>query len=117
MTRNMASRILTGAAVVAALALTTLGAQAQNVRVRGTIEKLDGNIVTVKSREGAELKLVLKDNVRVVGVVKGSLAEVKPNTNVGITSRPRPDGTLEAVELRIYPAGLPFNSFHSAIGT
>jgi hypothetical protein len=56
---------------------------------------------------------VLKDNVRIGGVVKASLADVKPDTNVAITSRPRPDGTLEAVELRIAPAGQPFNSFHS----
>src|SRR5262249_19096123 len=39
------------------------------------------------------------------------LADVKAATNVAITSRPRADGTLEAVELRIFPPG-PFNSFH-----
>ncbi len=82
------------------------------MRVRGTIEKLEGNNLMVKSRDGAELKLALKDNVRVGGVVKASLADVKPDTNVAITSKPRPDGTLEAVELRIFPAGQPFNSFH-----
>ena len=54
-----------------------------------------------------------KDNVRIGGVVKASLADVKTDNNVAITSRPRPDGTLEAVELRIAPAGQPFNSFHS----
>jgi hypothetical protein len=102
------------AAILAAtVALSSVPVQAQNVRVRGTIEKLDGNVLTVKSREGAELKLVLKDNVRIGGVVKASLADVKPDTNVAITSRPRPDGTLEAVELRTFPAGQPFNSFHS----
>src|SRR5262245_59795430 len=82
------------------------------VRVRGTIEKLDGNNVMVRSREGIELKLVLRDNVRIGGVVKASLADVKPDTNVAITSRPRADRTLEAIELRIFPARQPFNSFH-----
>ena len=86
--------------------------QSPPVRVRGTIEKLDGNTLLVKSRDGAELKLALKDNVRIGGVVKASLTDVKADTNVAITSRPRPDGTLEAVELRIAPAGQPFNSFH-----
>src|SRR5262247_3906925 len=109
---RMASRVLTATAVVAAFAATTVVAQAQNVRVRGTIENVDGNTVTVKSREGASLKLVLKDNANVRGVVKASLADVKAATNVAITSRPRSDGTLEAVELRIFPANLPFNSFH-----
>jgi hypothetical protein len=106
------SRILAATALAAAFAVTSFSANAQNVRVRGTIEKLDGNVLMVKSRDGAELKLALKDNVRVGGVVKASLADVKANTNVAITSRPRSDGTLEAVELRIFPAGQPFNSFH-----
>src|SRR6267142_5077967 len=107
--------ILPGLAVagmVAALAATTVAAQAQNVRVRGAIESVDGNTVMVKSRDGASLKLVLKDTAAVRGVVKASLADVKASTNVAITSRPRADGTLEAVELRIFPAGQPFNSFH-----
>jgi hypothetical protein len=100
------------ASVVVAFAATTVVAQAQNVRVRGAIESVDGNTVMVKSRDGANLKLVLKDNAAVRGVVKASLADVKAATNVAITSKPRADGTLEAVELRIFPPG-PFNSFHS----
>jgi len=104
--------VLAIASVVAALAATTVAAQAQNVRVRGAIESVDGNTVMVKARDGASLKLVLKDNASVRGVVKASLADVKASTNVAITSRPRADGTLEAVELRIFPPG-PFNSFHS----
>src|SRR3974377_239447 len=109
---RITSQVLVGAMLAATFALGSVSAQAQNVRVRGTIEKLDGNILTVKSRDGADLKLALKDNVRVAGVIKASLADGKADTNVAITSRPRPDGTLEAVELRIFPAGQPFNSFH-----
>jgi hypothetical protein len=110
-------RITSQVSVVALLAatfmLSSVAAHAQNARVRGTIEKLDGNVLTVKSRDGAELKLTLKDDARIAGVVKAALADVKPDSNVAITSRPRPDGTLEAYELRIAPAGQPFNSFHS----
>src|SRR5262245_55312096 len=107
-------RTITGAlaatAVVAAFAVTS--AQAQNVRVRGAIEGVAGNVVTVKARDGATLKLTLKDNANIRGVVKASLTDVKAGNNVAITSRPRPDGTLEAVELRFFPPNLPFNSFH-----
>lgn len=110
---KLTSPICVAAMVAATFALSSVSAQAQNVRVRGTIEKLDGNTLMVKSRDGADLKLVLKDNVRIGGVVKASLNDVKPDANVAITSRPRPDGTLEAVELRVAPAGQPFNSFHS----
>jgi hypothetical protein len=110
---RITSQVFVVAMLAATFALSSVSAQAQNVRVRGTIEKLDGNVLMVKSRDGAELKLVLKDNVRIGGVVKASLADVKPDTNVAITSRPRADGSLEAFELRIALAGQPFNSFHS----
>jgi hypothetical protein len=110
---RITSHVFVVAMFAVTFALSSVSAQAQNVRVRGTIEKLDGNVLTVKSRDGAELKLALKDNVRIAGVVKASVADVKPDSNVAITSRPRADGTLEAFELRIAPAGQPFNSFHS----
>ena len=110
---RITSQVFAVGMLAATFALSAVSAQAQNVRVRGTIEKVDGNTVAVKSRDGAEIKLVLKDNVRIGGVVKASLADVKADANVAITSRPRADGTLEAVELRIAPAGQPFNSFHS----
>lgn len=109
---KVTSRILTAAAVVAAFAVTTVVAQAQNVRVRGTIEKIDGDVLTVKSRDGSELKLKLKDNATVRGVIKASLADIKAGTGVGITSMPQADGSLKAVEVHIFPAGLNFNSFH-----
>jgi hypothetical protein len=114
MTMNKMTRRMFGASGLALMLASSasFAQQSPPVRVRGTVEKLDGNTLMVKSREGAELKLVLKDNVRIGGVVKASLTDVKADTNVAITSRPRPDGTLEAVELRIFPAGQPFNSFH-----
>jgi hypothetical protein len=110
---RITSQVFVVTTLIATFALGSVSAQAQNVRVRGTIEKLDGNTLMVKSRDGAELKLVLKDNVRIAGVIKASLTDVKPDNNVAITSLPRADGTLEAFELRIAPAGQPFNSFHS----
>ena len=109
---RMTPRILAAVALAAGFAVVSVSAQAQNVRVRGTIEKVDGDVVTVKSRDNTELKLKLKDNAAVRGVVKASLADVKAGNNVAITSRPRPDGTLQAVELRVFPPNQPFNSFH-----
>ena len=110
---RITSQVFVVAMLAATFALSSVSAQAQNVRVRGTIENLDGNNLAVKSRDGAVLKLVLKDNAAIRGVVKASLADVKADANVAIPSRPRADGTLEAVELRIAPAGQPFNSFHA----
>ena len=82
------------------------------MRVRGTIEKIDDDLLTVKSRDGSDLKLKLKSDAAVRGIVKASLADIKAGTGVGITSMPQADGSLKAVEVHIFPAGQRFNSFH-----
>ena len=72
---RITSQVFVAAMLAATFALSSVSAQAQNVRVRGTIEKLDGNVLTVKSRDGGDLKLTLKDNVNIRGVVKAALAD------------------------------------------
>ena len=84
-------------------------AQAQDsppVRVRGTIERIDGATYVVKARDGAELKLTLADNAQIAGVIKASLADVKPNSFVGVTAMPQPDGGFSAVEVHIFPEAM-----------
>ena len=56
---RMTPRIVAALALAAGFAVVSVSAQAQNVRVRGTIEKVDGDVVTVKSRDNTELKLKL----------------------------------------------------------
>jgi hypothetical protein len=93
--------------VVAALAATTALAQAPDVvRVRGTIESVDGSMLNVKSRDGTALKVKAADNAVVLAVVKASLADVKPGSFVGITAMPQPDGTQKAVEIHIFPEAM-----------
>ena len=87
-----------------ALMWTVASVSAQEVtRVRGTIEKVDGNTLTVKSREGANLTVKLKDNATVTGVAKAALADIKQNSFIGITAMPQPDGTQKAIEVHIFP--------------
>jgi len=87
-----------------ALALSLGSASAQEMtRVRGTIDKVDGNTLLVKSREGATLTIKLKDGATVTGVAKASLADVKQNSFIGITAMPQPDGTQKAIEVHIFP--------------
>jgi hypothetical protein len=61
-------RILTAAAFAAAIAVTSASAQ-QTQRVKGTIEKVDGNTLLIKGPDGAPLTLTLADNALIVGVV------------------------------------------------
>ena len=74
------------------------------VRVRGTIERIDGTIYVVKARDGAELKFA--DNPQIAGVTKASLADVKQGSFVGVTAMPQPDGGLNAVEVHIFPEAM-----------
>jgi hypothetical protein len=89
-----------------ALLLSVASVPAQQgapVRVRGEIEKVDGNKLTVKTREGATVSVVLKDGAQIGGVDKAMLSDVKQNSFVGITAMPQPDGTQKAIEVHIFP--------------
>jgi hypothetical protein len=98
-----------GAIVAAGLALllpaAPLSAQ-QPARVRGTIEKVDGNALTVKSRDGATVVVVLKDGATVRGVERAQVADIRQNSFVGITAMPQSDGTQKAIEVHIFPESL-----------
>ena len=76
------------------------------VHVRGTVEKLDGQNLTVKSRDGQSLSVVLAPNFTVRAVVPKTVADIKSGDFVASTSVKGPDGTLQAVELHILPANL-----------
>jgi hypothetical protein len=90
-------------ALVAALAATSALAQApQTVRLRGTIEKVDGNTVVAKSDKGDELKINLADKMLVVGVAKASLADIKDGDFIGSGAMPQPDGSQKAIEVHIF---------------
>ena len=100
--------LLTGALI----ALLALPAAAQNApqgtptRIRGTVEKLDGQTLAVKSRDGQQLTIALAPNFTVSGVVKKSLADIKAGDFVGAASTRGTDGKLHALEVLIFPEAL-----------
>ena len=65
----------------------------ENLRVRGTIEGVEGQTLVVKSRDGADVKVALADNTAIVGIVKASISDIKPGSFVGVTGMPQPDGS------------------------
>lgn len=75
-------------------------------RLRGTIERMDGDHIVMKARDGAELTLKLSKNSTVVAIVKASLADIKSGLYVGVTGLPQPDGTQRAVEVHIFPESM-----------
>src|ERR1700722_6835411 len=95
--------VIAGIAFLAALAAAPAIAQApQTVRLRGVIEKVDGQTVLAKSDKGDELKLNLADKMLVVEVEKASLADIKPGDFIGSGAVPQPDGSQKAIEVHIF---------------
>jgi hypothetical protein len=77
--------------------------QSPTMRIRGTIETVDGSLLTIKSRDGTELKVRVTDNVAVFGVAKTAMSEVKQGSYIGVSAMPEPDGTQRALAVHIFP--------------
>src|SRR5713101_3762999 len=100
---NNMIRTIQSALAGAIIAASCAAATAQTLRVRGTIEKADGNVLTLRSTDGAELKLTLTENALIVAVVKASMADIKEGTFLGSAAMPQPDGSQKALEVHIFP--------------
>jgi len=100
-------RAIGGMALASILAVSaSFAQQPPPVRVRGTVEGADGPMLTVKTREGAAIKVKLTDNVAVRGIIKASLADIKDNSFIGVTGTPQADGSQKAVEIHIFPEAM-----------
>src|SRR5437763_8379872 len=76
------------------------------VRIRGTIERIDGPAYVIKSRDGSELKLTLTDNPLYVAISPSTMADIKPGMFVGSAGMMQPDGTQKAIEVHIFPESM-----------
>ncbi len=101
---QIVSRRVFGATALALIVATTTvwAQQAPPLRVRGTIEKVDGDTLTVKGRGGETLTVKLADNARVATMLKATLADIKPGAFIGVTAMPQPDGSQRAIGIHIF---------------
>ena len=98
------SRLLAASfAFITVLGTAAWAQQPPTVRIRGTIEAVDGSMLSIKSREGTDMKVRMTDNVAVFGVAKTALSEIKEGSYIGVTALPEPDGTQKAVAVHIFP--------------
>jgi hypothetical protein len=95
--------LVAGLTVMFVLASVAWAQAPAPVRIRGTIESVDGAVLTIKSREGTEMKVRMTDNVAVFGVAKTELSEIKPGSYIGVSAMPEPDGTQKALAVHIFP--------------
>ena len=73
------------------------------VRIRGTIEAVDGSTLSIKTREGNDVKVKMTDNVAVFAVVKTELSQIKEGSYIGVSAMPQPDGIQKAFAVHIFP--------------
>jgi hypothetical protein len=100
---HLSWRALGAAGLALAMTATTVWAQqAPPTRVRGQIEKIDGNTLTIKSRSGEMLTVKLAQPPRIAAMVKATLAEIKEGAFVGVSAMPQPDGTQKAFAVHIF---------------
>src|SRR6266481_9760289 len=98
-----ASRLLTAAVAVTVFAATpAMAQQAPAQRLAGEIQRVDGNMVFAKARDGSAITLKLADNAVVTAVLKATVADIKPGTYIGSGAVPQADGSQKAVEVHIF---------------
>jgi len=98
---NMTRRALGAATIALSFAATAAFAQ-QPSRIRGQIEKADGAMLVLKTRDGSMLNVKVADDARVAALVKASLADIKKDSFIGIAGIPQPDGSIQAFSIHIF---------------
>jgi len=95
--------VLGAASLALVIGVSAVSAQQpQRVRIRGTIEKVDGAMMTIKARDGKEMTVKQADKFGVQGLAKASLADINNDTFVGVTAMPQPDGSQKAIAIHIF---------------
>ena len=103
---HLVLRVLGMIGLLLALAAPPANAQEPPVRVRGTIDRVEGDVYVVKARGGGELKVKLAEKATVVALTKASLADIKQGSYVGVAGMPQADGSQKALEVHIFPEAM-----------
>jgi hypothetical protein len=99
---------LASLAFIGLVTLFAAGVQAQTpqTRIRGTVERLDGQSLTVKTSDGITTTIALVPSYSVGAVVKASMADIKKGSFIGVGARPQAGGGLTAVQVFIFPEAM-----------
>jgi hypothetical protein len=93
-------------AILFVLAASAWAQQPPTVRIRGTIDGIDGKTLSIKTREGNDMKVKMTDDISVIGIAKTSLSEIKPGSYIGVSAMPQSDGSQKAFAIHIFPEAM-----------
>ncbi len=101
------TRVTSAALLIAAVsAVAVAQAPSPPVRIRGTVEKIDGTKLTIKANNGQSMSVKLADNYTVMGIAKASLADIAGGKFIGTTTLGERNGALVALEVHIFPENM-----------
>jgi hypothetical protein len=90
--------------------LSALPAMAQSQppqqRIRGTIEAMDGSVMTIAARGGSTATVTVADDVTVRTIAPADIHDIKPGTYIGSAAMPQADGSLQALEVQVFPESM-----------
>ena len=102
----MMRALLASFAMMSVLGSAAWAQQPPTVRIRGTIEQIDGPMLMIKTREGTDVKVKMTDDMSVIGIAKTSLSEIKTGSYIGVSAMPQPDGSQKALAVHIFPEAM-----------
>lgn len=94
--------ILRALGAALAFAIATSAYAQQPGRIRGDVEKANGAMLVMKTREGGRLNVKIDDKTRVSALVKATLVDIKSDSFIGIAGLPQPDGSIQAFSVHIF---------------
>src|ERR1700712_2989370 len=106
MTMSAMGRRLFAAASLVSICVALPASAQETVRIRGTVERIDGPVYVVKNRDGAEVKLTLTDNPLFVVIVPSKMSDIKQGMFVGSAGMMQDNGVQKAIEVHIFPESM-----------
>lgn len=95
-------RVVVVAALLSAATLAR-AADAPPARIRGTIEAVAGDLLTIKTNQGEDLAVTMSSDTTVHAITLARIADIQPGRYIGATAVPQADGTLKALEVHVFP--------------
>jgi hypothetical protein len=101
----LVGKFLRALAIPSVIVLTAMhpASAEDTVRVRGTVERIEGPVFVVKTRDGSDALLTVTDNPLFVAIVPAKMSDIKPGMFVGSAGMMQEDGTQKAIEVHIFP--------------
>jgi len=109
MSRKLSSAFLTAlaaAAITFSAAHSSQADDAQRMRIRGTVESLNGDVLTIKTRDGSDQLIAMQSGFKIGGIQRASVDDIKPGDFVGVGSMPKGSGPNDALQVMIFPASM-----------